>query len=462
MDKQRRGRYLVAIYLFVTTGAIAMLLAGLYYTTDPLWQSVWINLATGMLGVTLLFFLVDRFFLADEWGLSDRIDQLISRLELAERPSAQEFFISHPDFEHDLRFAKSIRFAGVTLTGTINRHFGLLRERLAQEATVQILVADPNSLALKMSALRSERPDEVEYYSKRLESTFKDLGFLYEYSQEHTGALAAAANPLAIRMLAYAPSFGIWQFEKQDGSKIAYVEVYPHGPGYQSPPIFALTPERDRSWYDYFAEQFAYMWKRAVPWEPGMGASAKQDQRPRTAPASEFLVRRQDVPLLLLEDARQIWIAGVTLASTPRPFLRQQDHCLAAGGEVKLMILEADQQLLEECVKRSHGKTTPDFWRIRLDSTAAYAEMLAHTPGMTGTVQLGRLPYLPSFGFFIIDPHTDHGVIIVELYHHRSNESNPTFTLYANRDGEWYKFFLQQFTTMWDSCRVEEFGQTVA
>ena len=67
----------VAVYLFVTVAAIALLLIGLYYTRDPLWQSVWINLATGLLGVTLLFFLVDRFFLADEWGLTDRIDQLV-------------------------------------------------------------------------------------------------------------------------------------------------------------------------------------------------------------------------------------------------------------------------------------------------------------------------------------------------------------------------------------------------
>ncbi len=461
MDKQRRARYLVAVYLFVTASAVVMLLAGLYYTPDPLWQSVWINLATGLLGVTLLFFLVDRFFLADEWGLADRIDQLIRRLELGERPSAQEFFISHPDFEQDLRIARSVRFAGVTLTGTINRHFGLLRERLVQGATVQILVANPKSLALKMSALRSERPEEVEYYSKRLESTFKDLSFLYEYSQERTGDLAAA-NPLAIRMLAYAPSFGIWQFEKQDGSKIAYIEVYPHGPGYQSPPTFELTPERDRGWYDYFAEQFAYMWNRAVPWEPGNQTGALPDPRLTKVPAAEFLAKRKDVPIALLEGARQIWMAGYTLSRTPRDYLGQEGRCLVAGGEVKLMILEAEQQLLEECVKRSHGVTTPDHWRKRLDSTVSYAEALARTPGKTGRVQLGRLPYLPSFGFFIIDPYAEHGVIIVEIYHHQSADDNPTFTLYADRDGEWYKFFLQQFNTMWDSCRVEEFGQTVA
>ena len=64
---------------------------------------------------------------------------------------------------------RRVRLCGVTLTGTINRHFGLLRDRLYQGATVQVMLADPDTLALKMSALRSERPDDIEYYSKRLE-----------------------------------------------------------------------------------------------------------------------------------------------------------------------------------------------------------------------------------------------------------------------------------------------------
>ena len=457
MKKQRRTKYLIAVYLFVSVAAIALLLIGLYYTRDPLWQSVWINLATGLLGVTLLFFLVDRFFLADEWGLTDRIDQLVRRLELAQRPSAQDFFVSNPDFEKHLRIAKTVRLCGVTLTGTINRHFGLLRDRLYQGATVQVMLADPDTLALKMSALRSERPDDIEYYSKRLDSAFIDLGFLYDYCQRRAASSAAAPIPLAIRMLPYAPSFGIWQFEKLDGSTIAFVELYTHGTGYISPPIFEITPERDRVWYDYFVEQFSYMWERAAPWNPEHGSgNGSQEQVPASCSAAEFLVRQQNVPLALLENAKEICMSGFTLSRTPRQYLLQLDRCLAANGQIKPMILESEQHLLEECVKRSHGGTTVDFWRIRLESSVAFIKVLAGNSEVPGTVQLGRLPYIPSFGFFIIDPTTNHGVIIVELYHHKSAEGNPKFTLYANRDGEWYRFFLRQFNILWESCRVEQ------
>lgn len=53
MDRQRRSRYVLAVYLVVLS------LAGLFFTTSPDWKSVWINLGTGLLGVVVLFFLAD-------------------------------------------------------------------------------------------------------------------------------------------------------------------------------------------------------------------------------------------------------------------------------------------------------------------------------------------------------------------------------------------------------------------
>ena len=50
------------------------------------------------------------------------------------------------------------------------------------------------------------------------------------------------------------------------------------------------------------------------------------------------------------------------------------------------MILESEQHLLEECVKRSHGGTTVDFWRIRLESSVAFIKVLAGNPEEPGTV----------------------------------------------------------------------------
>ena len=77
-----------------------------------------------------------------------------------------------------VRSAMQIDMCGVTLTSAVNKQFGNLRERLAQGATLRLLIADPDSLALEMSAQRSEVPEDVGYYLKRLEATLKDLSYL--------------------------------------------------------------------------------------------------------------------------------------------------------------------------------------------------------------------------------------------------------------------------------------------
>ena len=56
MDRQRRSRYVLAVYLVVLSLAVILILAGLFFTTSPDWKSVWINLGTGLLGVVAPLF----------------------------------------------------------------------------------------------------------------------------------------------------------------------------------------------------------------------------------------------------------------------------------------------------------------------------------------------------------------------------------------------------------------------
>jgi len=173
-------------------------------------------------------------------------------------------------------------------------------------------------------------------------------------------------------------------------------------------------------------------------------------------PASSFLSTRPYLPKHLLESAHTIYLSGFTLARTTREHLRFLELCLKTGGDVRVIILEATVSLLDECVKRSEGRSTPEHWRKRLDSTESLLDVVATAPEVRGALSLGHLPYLPSYGIIMVDPDTDHGVILIELYHHRSSEDNPTFELRAGRDGEWYKFFRRQFDLMWESCRIEK------
>ena len=461
MDKKRRARYQIAVYGIVGALGIILVFMSLVFKWLDVWQSIWINLGTGLIGVGILFFLVDRFFLADEWGLSDRIDQLIRRLEVSDRPSAEAFFSKPPELDDYFKTAVEIDLCGMSLTGTLNKHFGAIRERLQAGAAMRVLLANPNSLALEMSAQRSEAPDDVDYYVKRLASAFKDLGYLFQARRDNRESYPEKASQegLSVRLLSYAPSFGIQRFKANSGDQTIVVEIYPHRGGFTTPPVFILRPERDKRWYDYFAEQFEQMWERAVPWDPQTRSEDMEQllqHRIGHARAGSFLSSKRYLPEQLLASAHTIHMSGFTLGRTTREYQRFLERCIMTGGTVQVMILETTDLMLDQCVKRSGGQSGPEYWRIRLDSTKSLLDVIAKMPEVKGTLSLGLLPYIPSYGLIMIDPDTDHGVIAVELYHHRSSDDNPTFELRANRDGDWYKFFRKQFDLMWESCRVEK------
>lgn len=109
---------------------------------------------------------------------------------------------------------------GVTLTSALNKHYGALREQL-QKHTVRVLIADPDSTRFGDVGLRSESAD-TDYYGKRLEATFNDLRSLnrslrdFRLGQQTAGLLGT----LEVRLLPFAPSFGIYKFgtDRSDGT----------------------------------------------------------------------------------------------------------------------------------------------------------------------------------------------------------------------------------------------------
>jgi hypothetical protein len=231
------------------------------------------ELLTAILGVLALLATSE---IVERYRHLNSIDRAVHRslafLEsrLTERPSAIAFFEKQPNLDPFVQGAKQIDLCGVTLTTTINRQFGNLREQLQAGAQVRILLIDPESAALKMSSARSTSPDDTEYYRVRLDATIREIEYLFkswdEFKALHNSV--PKTGSLAVRLMSYAPSFGILSFDANHQNGVAIVEMYPHKFGYKSPPTFELTPQRDGNWYKYFVDQFDEMWGAARAWEP--------------------------------------------------------------------------------------------------------------------------------------------------------------------------------------------------
>ncbi|MDQ2996307.1 MAG: hypothetical protein M3R61_04535 [Chloroflexota bacterium] len=197
--------------------------------------------------------------------------RILSLLEsrFTDRPSAMAFFQKPPNPEPYVQRSSQIDLCGVTLTSAINKQFSNLRERLKEGASIRILVADPDSLALTMSASRSESPEDIGYYGKRLEATFNDIKYLHESWKELQQLdNTPKKGSFSVRLLSYAPSFGVSSFDANRATGIVFVELFTHKSGFRSPPTFDLTAQRDGEWYKFFTTQFEEMWQSAKEWSP--------------------------------------------------------------------------------------------------------------------------------------------------------------------------------------------------
>jgi hypothetical protein len=169
--------------------------------------------------------------------------------------------------------------------------------------------------------------------------------------------------------------------------------------------------------------------------------------------AGDFFISERRLSDQSFASANTILLSGMTLTRTTREYAHILSRRLASGAHVRIIILETNDEILRQLSLRSTGPGTSEYWRNRLEAVDALIHSLALMPDRKGMLELGYLPYLPSFGLVVIDPDEPHGFCLAEIYQHKSAEANPTFELRADDDPLWYEFFRKQFEILWKSSR---------
>lgn len=167
-----------------------------------------------------------------------------------------------------------------------------------------------------------------------------------------------------------------------------------------------------------------------------------------------FLPEGQKVSADELRNADDIYVVGMVLSRTTREYLALFGDRVKEGANLKFVLLDHEHpELMTIMPGRSYGTQPSDWWRDRIKQSVKHIEDIPNSPNPPGSIEVGLLPYFPSFGMWLIDPDKAHGKIIVEMYHHRTPERQPTFTLRADEDTYWYNMFRQQFDLLWESCQ---------
>lgn len=86
----------------------------------------------------------------------------------------------------------------------------------------------------------------------------------------------------------------------------------------------------------------------------------------------------------------------------------------------------------------------------RLDAMAQWS-----TPGLFEHRYVG---YSPGFSLVAVDPHTRHGVVMVEIhgFHNESTGSRMHIQLRRGDSEHWFAYWVDQFESLWDAAREPE------
>ena len=161
--------------------------------------------------------------------------------------------------------------------------------------------------------------------------------------------------------------------------------------------------------------------------------------------ADDFFHRDQSYNEELFAYADRIYISGITLGKTIRQFTSVLSARLLAGADIRVIILSSEKNVLNQIDLRSFGKIEEGYYKNRLKSTVDLLRITGNVQDAKGTLSVGLLPYVPSFGIIMTDPKTKQGKAFVEIYHHNSSDPAPSFSLTSSNDPSWFSFFEKQF-----------------
>jgi hypothetical protein len=261
MDKRIQTRYLILVYLLLLSLAGGLTYWASTAEAGKIKQSFLLNLATELIGVVVVFFVL-KVFLVDDNNYSEQISQIIERF--GSRPtSAKEFFREWPDMRTHLMEASRIDVSGILLGTTIHRNYGVLLSRLRAGVDIRIMIIDPESEAAQMWATRIGEQNRGNTRRDKVKPVMQELRTLVnEYVDYRNSSNTSGVGNFSICLLPYAPSYGIFSFNHKRTNPQIFVEIYVHKHvSHQQPPTFELKPDKDGNWYDYFVQEFDLMWR---------------------------------------------------------------------------------------------------------------------------------------------------------------------------------------------------------
>ena len=145
--------------------------------------------------------------------------------------------------------------------------------------------------------------------------------------------------------------------------------------------------------------------------------------------------------------AKELWVVGINLGTTSSLYYQGFRRSLESGRKVKILIVEPNGIANTLGANRVDMQASEQWHRRKiLESISIFCRL---KESYSNSIEIRTIDYLPSFGFFAVDPASSQGVLYVEHYGYRLKGDLPRIVL-KPRDGSWYSLFHEQLTVLWN------------
>lgn len=264
MNNKHNNRYTLVVYFIVALFAIILFLIGNYYFTSGSIHDLVISLASELIGVVLLFFIINQIFFPDrKKDNSEQLDSLVSFLSSKFTVLGFEEEIQEKiKFPHKLETAQSFDFLALDASRILKDNHDNFVNAIVRGTHVRIMLLDLQSEAANLLEKRMDKYYDdggLHNYLSRLESI-----------EQNIIISTNVAGKFEARVYNWLPSCRIMAFNSNSTSASMMVNIYPTaftGAQYKKRLSLFLTPELNNEWHQYFNKEFENLWESATDWK---------------------------------------------------------------------------------------------------------------------------------------------------------------------------------------------------
>jgi hypothetical protein len=239
----RTGNNLDVYITFVLAVLVAVL--GIFGVADSTVVSSAVLATLALLSVNIL---------ASRW--TDReLENAISNLKRSTDSVSDMFETEYDRYElrHLVRSAKQVFFWGFSFTTTIPTLNEYIQEGLLDGLEVRFLLTKPSGAAAKMATFGTSRQNEDDF-NMSIESSLIRLSRI---------ANTNAPGKLEVRIVDYFPPYRIIAIDPHLPNGRMIIRIASPTRYRDGAPVLQLTKANDEKWFEFFAQQFEFIWKNA-------------------------------------------------------------------------------------------------------------------------------------------------------------------------------------------------------